>query len=122
LTQPCSILAVDDDRLVLEILAELLEALGHRVRAVSSAFDALEIIRAGDKFDLIVTDISMPVMSGIELVRAVRLIDPQLPVVFITGYTTKLTELTQLLDRRTKILGKPYAIEGLAKKIDCALG
>ena len=80
------VLAVDDDALVLMNTSALLEDLGHSVTEAFSAQDALELMRKGQTFDLIVTDYAMPRMTGMDLARAIRQEWPQVPILLATGY------------------------------------
>jgi len=78
------ILVVDDDALVLTTLTMTLEALGHSVTAVTSAREANERILPGH-FDLVITDILMPEMDGLELIRAIRNRDSALRIIAVSG-------------------------------------
>ena len=84
--KPLAILAVDDDALVLMNTAAMLEDQGHRVTMAYSGKEALEILRRGETFDLLITDQGMPGMTGAELVEIVRAEQPDLPIVLATGY------------------------------------
>jgi PAS domain S-box-containing protein len=81
-----SILAVDDDALVLLNTAAMLEDAGHRVVTACSGRQALDILSKGERFDLLVTDQAMPGMTGVDLVEAVRSKFPDLAVALMTGY------------------------------------
>ncbi len=78
------ILVVDDDELVLATLTMTLEAQGHSVTAVPSAREANERIAPG-RFDLVITDILMPDMDGLELIRAIRARDGNLRIIAVSG-------------------------------------
>lgn len=80
-----SILTVDDDELVLTNTVEMLQDLGHRVRAAGSAREALEWL-AQAPFDLLITDHAMPQMTGAQLIEQVREYYPQLPIILVSGY------------------------------------
>ncbi|HEY6718441.1 MAG TPA: ATP-binding protein, partial [Reyranella sp.] len=84
--KPLSILAVDDDALVLMNTAAMLDDRGHDVTTAYSGKQALEILRRGEKFDLLITDQGMPGMTGAELIEIVRAEQPDLPIVLATGY------------------------------------
>jgi PleD family two-component response regulator len=77
--QSLRVLAVDDDPLVLVNTAAMLENLGHSVTEAASGQDALKLMREGETFDLVVTDHSMPRMTGMELAKAIRQEWPQVP-------------------------------------------
>lgn len=80
------VLAVDDDALVLMNTTAMLEDLGHVVTEAFSGDAALELMREGQEFDLVITDHAMPKMTGMELADALRAQWPRLPIVMATGY------------------------------------
>ncbi|MGC1765964.1 MAG: PAS domain S-box protein [Pseudolabrys sp.] len=84
--QPLTILAVDDDALVLMNTVSMLEDLGHAVFEAYSGKEALEILRREDSIDLVVTDQAMPKMTGTELAKVIRSEWPDFPVLLATGY------------------------------------
>ena len=84
-TQPLTVLAVDDDPLILMSTVDMLEDLGHKVFSVDSGREALqELARA--RFDLLVTDHAMPRMTGAQLVAEVQVRFPKVAIVLATGY------------------------------------
>jgi len=78
------ILVVDDERFFRDLFQEILTARGHQVRVAASAEDAQRIL-SGERFDLLLTDLVMPGMDGIALVRDARAKDPELEAVAVTG-------------------------------------
>jgi len=86
LAPSCAILLVDDDPLVSDGTAAMLEDLGHCVTTASSAADALEIIGSDASIDLVITDHAMPGMTGTELAHHIRTVRPELPIILATGY------------------------------------
>jgi|RhiMethySRZTD1v2_1073278.scaffolds.fasta_scaffold311418_1 PAS domain S-box-containing protein len=84
--RPLTVLAVDDDPLVLMNTVAMLEDLGHTVFEASSGEEALEILRREDSIDLVVTDQAMPQMTGTELAKEMRSEWPDIPVLLATGY------------------------------------
>jgi len=78
------ILVIDDDEDFRFILTRTLEKEGYLVQAVRSGAEAIEALRS-QKFDLTLVDIKMPEMGGRETVREIRKLDPQLPVLLVTG-------------------------------------
>jgi CheY-like chemotaxis protein len=88
--RPLTVLAVDDDALVLMNTVAMLEDLGHTVFEAYSAKEALEILRREDSVDLIVTDQAMPKMSGTELAKVVKNEWPDIPVLLATGYADRV--------------------------------
>ena len=112
-TAPCTILVVDDDPLIAMSTVDMLEDLGHEVIGASSGAQALDILRDGGKIDLLITDFSMPVMTGLQLAKAVRQMRPKLPILLATGYA----ELPPDSEINLPRLGKPYMQEQLAAEI-----
>jgi CheY-like chemotaxis protein len=82
---PISILAVDDDALVLINTEAMLEDRGHRVAIAYSGSEALELLKR-ETFDLLITDQGMPGMTGAELIEQAQRLYPGLPIVLATGY------------------------------------
>ena len=86
-----SALVVDDETIVGEFMRELLETWGLQAACVSSAQAALDlVVAAPDRFDVVITDQSMPRMSGLQLAQALRAARPELPVILYTGYAEGL--------------------------------
>jgi signal transduction histidine kinase/FixJ family two-component response regulator len=83
----CRILAVDDEIIVQSLIRDALEDEGHEVDTATSGKAAIEILRS-TAIDLLITDIRMPGMSGTELAEQARLINPNIGVIFITGYAS----------------------------------
>lgn len=84
-TPSLRVLVVDDQELVRDVLSHLVEALGHRPMVARSGAEALERARA-EPFDLLLTDVYMPGMSGPALAAALRAERPDLPVVYVSGF------------------------------------
>lgn len=109
------VLAVDDDPLVLEALVGTLEALGYVVTAEVESPVALERLRGGPQaFDLVVTDMTMPRMTGIELASQVQELRPDLPVLLCSGYNEGLVQDKIRRAGVRAFLQKPYQLEHLA--------
>ncbi|WP_280177747.1 PAS domain S-box protein [Bosea sp. CS1GBMeth4] len=85
-TQPLTVLAVDDDALVLMNTTALLEDLGHKVIEASSGREALSVLESNGEVDLLITDHAMPQMTGAQLIAEVGERWPALPVILATGY------------------------------------
>ena len=108
------VLAVDDDMLVLSNVVALLEDLGHQVVAVSSAPKALDAFDQHPEIDLLISDQAMPVMTGLQLIQALRAKRPSLPVILATGYA----ELPDNFDPSIERLAKPYTQSQLQQAIE----
>lgn len=116
-----SVLLVDDDDLVRESTAELLEALGHRTTAVASGESALEALAAGDVPDLVVLDRNMPGLGGKETLGRLRLTHPDLPVLMASGQIDQAALDLAAQDSRLYLVGKPFSMDELGRKVAEAL-
>lgn len=79
------VLVVDDDRQMAKTLAGVLNLKGFEAEAACSGNSALEMLEA-DSFDCVITDVKMPDVNGVDLLRAIKLVRPHLPVVLMTAY------------------------------------
>ena len=113
-----SILFVDDEHSLVLIGKKLLEHLGYKVTAVEDSTTALQLFeRNPDQFDMIITDQTMPELSGIELAKKITSIRPEVPVILLTGFRN--TE--KLFDAKsagiTEVFTKPIDIKEFSHKI-----
>jgi CheY-like chemotaxis protein len=116
------VLVVEDDPLVLEFASAQMEALGYTVRAARSGLEALDILRTGETFDLLFTDVVMPGgIDGPTLARKAREMQPPLRVLFTSGYSENAIIHNGRLDEGVQLLSKPYSRKALARKIGEAL-
>jgi len=111
--RPLTILAVDDDALVLMNTVHMLEDLGHTVFEAYSGYEALEILKREDGIDLVVTDQAMPKMTGTELAKIIKREWPDIPVLLATGYADRVRGDDVGLPKLTK----PYMQRELAEAI-----
>ncbi len=111
--RPLTILAVDDDALVLMNTVHMLEDLGHTVFEAYSGSEALEILQREDGIDLVVTDQAMPKMTGTELAKIIKREWPDIPVLLATGYADRVRGDDIGLPKLTK----PYMQRELAEAI-----
>ncbi|MBU1231987.1 MAG: cache domain-containing protein [Proteobacteria bacterium] len=117
-----TILFVDDEKLLLEIGKELLESLGYRVETRASSIDALEAFRVQPaKYDLIVSDITMPKMTGEYLAMEIKKIAPDVPIILCTGFSTRLNSEKLIKIGVAKVLMKPLTMSELAVNVRLAL-
>ncbi|MGE0086724.1 MAG: PAS domain S-box protein [Desulfococcaceae bacterium] len=87
------ILLIDDERVIVEALAEMLSRLGYDVEVQTDSVKALEIIiNRPDTYDLVITDQTMPHLSGTELIRNIRRIRPDLPVILCSGFAQAVSD------------------------------
>ncbi|MFC5068502.1 ATP-binding protein [Flaviflagellibacter deserti] len=111
-----SVLAVDDDDMVLMSTCELLEDLGHRVTFARCGREALDSIGRAP-FDLVITDHAMPEMTGAQLATALRASKPDLPIILASGYADLPPGTADGIPR----LAKPFSLSALAEAIDKAI-
>jgi CheY-like chemotaxis protein len=111
------ILYIDDEPLLAEMGKSMLERLGYQVTVQTGSLEALTIFQnQPDKFDLVITDQTMPGMTGSDLARRILQIRPFMPIILCTGYSSIITE------EKSKSLGiKGFAMKPLAMKSIAAL-
>lgn len=105
-------MAVDDESTILGLVVEVLDELGCEAQAMTRGSDALARIVASPDIDLLITDIRMPGMSGLELAASARRIRPGLPVLFITGYAHEFEHGLDLAPGTTLLI-KPFSLAKL---------
>ena len=109
---PAKVLVVDDERSILLLLKEALSQWGYQVTVAASATDALGILKS-ELFDALITDIRMPDMSGLELLREVKKQDESIEVVMMTGYPTIASAVQALKEGAYDYLSKPLILDEL---------
>lgn len=118
--QMSQILIVEDDEAMREFLAEAISRSGYYVEAVPDGGEALRRVETGH-YDLLLTDIRMPGIDGLELVRKARLHDPALGVLLITAYAQDALGIDDLEGTRTDVLSKPFNLNELINRVETFL-
>jgi CheY-like chemotaxis protein len=115
------VLLVDDDHMLRDLCRRMLEKLGEVVYAVASGAEALDFLaaRASD-VSLLITDLTMPGMSGLELIDAAAERYPALPMAAISGYVVNPDARGRLDTRGAAFLPKPFAVHDLARLLSTA--
>jgi signal transduction histidine kinase/CheY-like chemotaxis protein len=113
-----AILVVEDDPRVSRSTVAVLEELGYRPQAVAGGREALELL-AREPFELVLTDVMMPEMTGTELAAEIRRRHPGIALAFVTGYVGEAGDSDELAGQT--ILRKPFTVSGLAAAVDDAL-
>jgi two-component system, cell cycle sensor histidine kinase and response regulator CckA len=112
----------DDEEPVRQLMARILADAGWRVVEAENGAAALEAAGEVDgSLRLVVTDIHMPVMDGLEFAKAFRVSHPTVPIVFVTGRTTNTIASLCETDGRATVLGKPFTVETLLHIVSQAL-
>jgi len=114
------ILIAEDDKVQREILYDILEEAGYEVGAYGSPCDALTALET-DTYDLLLTDLRMPEMDGLELLREALRLRPELSVVVMTAYATVQTAVTAMKEGATDYLAKPFDKDELLVVVDKAI-
>ncbi|MCP4630407.1 MAG: response regulator [bacterium] len=112
------ILLIDDEKQIIDIEQQILERLGYKVTPKTDSQEALEEFAAlPDNFDLVITDMTMPKMTGDQLARKMMDIKPDIPVILCTGYNETITEEKALAMGIDKFIMKPIVKDELANAI-----
>jgi CheY-like chemotaxis protein len=109
-----SILVVDDDRDVRELAVSCLESLGYSVRSAEGGQAAIDLISEGLSIDMILIDIAMPEINGVQAIQAILKIRPTVPFLYMTGYMGR----TALDPSEHRVLKKPFTLAELAEKVE----
>jgi DNA-binding NtrC family response regulator len=110
------ILVVDDDAIVIKSCKRILEAEGLEVSTVPSADEALEMIKKYE-FDLLLIDVKMPKHDGVFLMREIKKVIPDMPIIVMSGYPTPETVSDVLKLGATQFIPKPFRPDELIKTI-----
>ncbi len=109
------ILYIDDEKQIIDVGRELLEGLGYKVIAATTATDALGIFKADpDGFDMIITDMTMPHMTGMELAEQISIISPEIPIILCSGYSASITKEKAREAGIREIIMKPFTMYEIA--------
>jgi DNA-binding NtrC family response regulator len=116
---PTPILIVDDDQGQRSLLESFLKAQGYRTQAAASGEEALQKLRAG-AFALMISDVRMPGISGIEMLRRVRQEHPTLPVLLVTAFADIRSAVAAMRDGAVNYLAKPIDLDELIASVHFA--
>ncbi|QEL21872.1 sigma-54-dependent Fis family transcriptional regulator [Bosea sp. F3-2] len=115
-----TILVVDDEERLADVLAAALEDLGYRTTAVTSVREALAALDQS-RFDLVLTDLRLPVMDGRDLLREVRSRWPDIPVIILTAFAAVRDAVELIKEGAFDYIAKPFEMEDVAATIRRAL-
>jgi len=117
-----TVLVVDDEELVRCVTQELLGCMGYDAVAVTTGEEAVELVRGGLRPDLVLLDVVMPGMGGIEAFRKLRELVPGLPVLLSSGFTDSRAAAELMDEGLNGIITKPYRMESLSDRIKEVIG
>jgi CheY-like chemotaxis protein len=113
-----TILLVEDETGVRQLVREMLQRLGYKILEASNGPEAIRIFERHQGFiDLLLTDVIMPQVSGRELAERLKGVRPSLKVLYISGYTDDMLAHHGVLESNVFLLQKPFAPDDLAKKL-----
>lgn len=113
--KPRVLLAEDEDSMR-QFLARALERAGYEVESFGNGLDAFERLKR-EPFSLLLTDIIMPLMDGIELARRASELDPELKIMFITGFAAVTLNADQSPVEGARVLSKPFHLKDLVAEV-----
>ena len=117
-----NILLVDDEPALTRALEHILQRLGYAVTSTNQARTALKLFHEHPtQYDVMITDLTMPEMNGLELIRQVRAIRLEMPVILISGYNSGLTQENLRTEGVSELLEKPINIQNLAEVLQRSL-
>ncbi len=112
-----SILVVDDELLIRDLLYDFFQDQGWEISIASDGKKAMEVLKSKE-IDLLLTDIKMPEMDGLDLTKYVRENYPDIPVVLMTGFPSVETAVTALREKVEDYIVKPFNINKLYKTVE----
>ena len=122
-TKSTVVLFVEDEEFLRGMASGVMESAGHRVLKARDAAEALDLFRRYRKIvDVLLTDVVLPGKNGYELANEVRAGDPELKVMFISGYAENAVTRRENGETGTCYLPKPFSANALLEKIDHLLG
>ncbi len=119
---PARCLVVDDDPQVREMIRDILSNVGHKVVVAVDGSDGVEKFKADPSIDLVITDLAMPKLNGLQLARVCKTLRPSVPVVMLTGWGVLLTEDELAEHGVDEVLSKPVRMDQVLGAVTAARG
>ena len=114
------VLAIDDQPVILDLISAMCRSLGYDPVAASSGEEGVKMA-SESSFDIVLTDLAMPGMSGLEVARRIRQLHPHTPIVLVTGWEVNISQAELEASGITEVLYKPFRIEQLTEIIQSAI-
>lgn len=121
MTRMPTVLIVDDEESVRRFVERVLQDAGCRTALAPDGPEAIEVAERLGSFDLLVTDMMMPQMTGDELARRLRLKEPKLKILYLTGYSDRLFKDKAMLWEDEAFLDKPCTVKSLKEAVSLLL-
>lgn len=112
------IIVVDDDIIMLEAIKKMLTTNGHQVFATPDAQDAIDTLDEDNTFDLVISDIMMPYVSGIELLSAIKKAQKEIPIIIISALDQQEVILTAFEEGADDFVKKPIVLSELLLRVN----
>jgi DNA-binding NtrC family response regulator len=116
MSKQISIIIVDDDDSVLDSVQAVLSSHGYHCKTARNGKCALELINEAE-FDIMITDIKMPHMNGLELTKRVKELKPDIRVILMTGYFGKFSHDEAIAAGASDFLEKPFSLKALVQAV-----
>lgn len=116
-----SILLAEDDSSLRSFLCMALERAGHKVATAADGIEALNLLNGPGDYELLLADIVMPGMDGIELSRLATKLKPGLKVMFITGFAAVALGHNDPAIKKTRVLSKPFHLNDIVEQVNTLL-
>jgi nitrogen-specific signal transduction histidine kinase/CheY-like chemotaxis protein len=114
-----TVLIVEDEVSILEVAKAILERLGYTILTTNKPEKALTMVAQNPTpIDLLITDVVMPEMNGKDLAERIRKLNPDIKVLFMSGYTADVVALRGILEDNIQFLQKPFSMSTLSKKVN----
>jgi len=114
------VLIVDDEAVIRRGLCRIMERLGYQTESSESGYGAIERLQK-TPFSIVITDLKMPGMDGIEVLKAIKILQPEVPVIIITGYSTVDTAVEAMKKGAFDYISKPFTPEQIINMVEKAL-
>lgn len=116
------ILLVDDEKQILRMMEQILNSFGYEIAAYDKSRDALSCFESTPyEFDIVITDMAMPGITGDKLVSKIKAIRPEIPIILCTGSSEKIVDARTNGSKPDKVLMKPSGIKQILKSIQMLL-
>ena len=112
-----SILVVDDDFQIRKIFSQMLEMLGHQHQCAADGLEAYRLLK-NTQFDMVLCDIRMPEMDGLQLIKEIKRINLDVPFIMVTGFSDEYTYDRVMKSGALDFIKKPFTIEELENKLN----